>query len=160
MFDLQKITIGSWNLEYDKIATQNAYSNSIPINQGCSCNSCENYYQASKKFPAEINSLFGALGIDASKPAEVYDCGVFENGRVLYGGFYHIVGNILSGEDVWQPIAKNHSKQVNMLRIADGFEVGFSFSNNLVRESFPASVCQMEISFWVPWVINEPYKRI
>ena len=161
---MQNITIGEWTIEYDKDATNTAYRKCKAVNQTCSCITCKNYFVAAQDFPPKVNELFDSFGIDPTKPAEVYDVGLYENEQVQYGGFYHIVGNVQQGRDVWQPVRrffkKNHRKQVNMMKIVDGFEVGFTFSTALVEEHFPRPVCTMEISFWVPWVIEESYPSL
>ena len=69
------------------------------------------------------------------------------------------MGNVLSGEDVWQPVGTNHNVQAEMLRLADDYEIGFSYATDLVDENFPRPVCQIEIAFRVPWVIAEPYPQ-
>mgnify|MGYP000937123149 CR=1 FL=1 len=82
-----------------------------------------------------------------------------ENNIANMGGWYHIVGNYLEGDDVWQPVAPDHTQQktTEMFTIADGFHIGFTHMVALVEEGFPHPVIQMEINFYVPWVLDEPY---
>ena len=159
VINMKRVRIGHWEIEHDKIATQNAYALLPTIVQNCNCISCRNYYNACMQFPNEVLDFFSSLGTDPAKAAEIYDCGVFENGKLQYGGFYHIMGNVLSGEDVWQPVGTNHNVQAEMLRLADDYEIGFSYATDLVDENFPRPVCQIEIAFRVPWVIAEPYPQ-
>ena len=144
VINMKRVRIGHWEIEHDKIATQNAYALLPTIVQNCNCISCRNYYNACLQFPNEVLDFFSSLGTDPAKAAEIY---------------YHIMGNVLSGEDVWQPVGTNHNVQAEMLRLADDYEIGFSYATDLVDENFPRPVCQIEIAFRVPWVIAEPYPQ-
>jgi len=115
-----------------------------------------------KAAPSLLNAVFKffeELGLDLLKPSEVYENGDHD-GKLHYGGFYHIVGSYLSGEDVWQPVAKNLARQnsVKMFNVADGFDIGFTHKVALVPEGFPRPVLQMEVRFSLPWVLDEPYE--
>ncbi|MCL2140578.1 MAG: hypothetical protein FWH42_02705, partial [Dehalococcoidia bacterium] len=96
--------------------------------------------------------------IDLLKPSEVYE-NYFKNEKVFYGGFYHIVGNYLSGDDVWQPVTKDlsHQKATEMFHVANDFDIGFTHIVAVVPEGFPQPVLQMEVSFTLPWVLDESY---
>ena len=159
MIFLREKKIGNWLIEFDYEATKNAYS-SIIQKITCGCHTCRNYDKALSDFPNEVHDLFNELGIDLSKPAEVYES-AFENGIVQMGGWYHIVGNYLEGDDVWLPVAPDHSHQktTEMYTISDGFQVGFTHMIALVEEDYPHPVIQMEINFYVPWVLGESYDQ-
>jgi hypothetical protein len=151
------IRIGQWEVEYDKIKTMNVYNKCNPLLSGCNCISCQNFYNASKSFENEIKTFFEQFGIDIAKPAEIYDNGVYKSGKILYGGFYHIIGKIKNGSDIW---VKNGSKketylQNDMYKINNDFEIGFTFQTEMVNEYFPENIFQMEISLWVPWVMED-----
>ena len=99
----------------------------LPADIGCTCEICRNFIKAAPNFPSEIFEFMAKLGVDVKKPAEVYEC-EYKVGKVLYGDWYHIVGNYLSGADVWQPVSKNHAQSdpVKMFCIADDFKIGFT----------------------------------
>ena len=152
-----KRQIAGWLIEFNKDATEKAYA-ALPLDMGCTCNTCRNYSAAIPGCPDEVRTFFEELGVDLAKPAEVYDLG-FEINPGLCGGFYHIVGNYLSGNDVLQPVTKDQcpKKEVEDFKIADGYQVGFTQNIALVPEGFPRPVLQMTIYFDLPWVLNEPY---
>lgn len=153
--------IAGWQIVFDKAATEAAYS-ALPLDMGCDCSSCQNYRACVPNFPNDVYAFFEELGIELAKPSEVY---TLQNGleadTVFYGGFYHLVGSYLSGNDVWQPIAKNIKTQnaTALYKIADGFEIGFTKNLDLVPDNFPLPALQMEINFTLPWVLKEaqPY---
>ena len=149
--------IAGWLIEYDKAATEAAYA-ALPLDIGCTCHTCRNFSAYIPTLPNEVRDFFAEFGIDPAKPSEVYE-NTFEDGKVLYGGFYNLVGNYLSGDDAWQPVSKNHEHQktTEFYKIADGSEIGFTKNIALVPDGFPDSVVQMEISFTSPWVLDEAY---
>ena len=146
-----------WMIEHDKAATEAAYS-TLPFDIGCTCHTCRNYIACIPNLPDEARDFFAQLGMDPAKPSEVYE-NTFEEGAVLYGGFYHLVGNYLSGDDVWQPVTENHEQQkyTAFYKITDGFEIGFTKHVSLVPDGFPQPALQMEIIFTLPWVLEEAY---
>jgi len=149
--------IAGWLIEYDKTATEAAYS-ALPPDIGCTCHTCRNYSAYIPELPSAVRDFFAEFGIDPAKPPETYET-IFEDGKVLYGGFYHLVGNYLSGDDAWQPVSKNHEHQkvTAFYKIADDFEIGFTEHVVLVPDGFTSPVVQMEISFALPWVLEEAY---
>jgi hypothetical protein len=117
--------------------------------------------------PEAVKEFFDSFGIDLSKPSEVYSFCAPENGCILYGGFYHFVGEYLSGDDAWQPMPKKRWFRKNTVKyidppefynISEGFDIGFTHSIGPVSEEFPELIVQMEISFTLPWVLDEPYE--
>lgn len=151
--------IGNWLIEFDREATEIAYTN-VTHGITCDCQPCQNYDKACSAFPVSVRNFFDELGIDISKPAELMNFTI-ENNVANMGGWYHIVGNYLDGDDVWQPVAPKHSHQKTtvMFTITDGFQIGFTHMVALVEEGFPHPVIQMEINFYVPWVLDEPYNE-
>lgn len=150
--------MSNWKIEFDKSATQTAYEALDTAEILCTCITCRNYYKAVLVFPGDVIEFFNSLGIDPSKPSEVYDLG-FEDGYATYSGFYHIVGNYLSGDDIWQPVTKYNlpKKTVEMYSITEKYKIGFTHKLDLVPEGFSTPSLQMEISFEIPWVLDEPY---
>jgi len=150
--------IAGWLIEIDKDSTKAVYLER-PLYIGCKCNICRNFSAAIPDIPDAVRLFFSEMGIDPAKPSEIYENG-FKNGHVQYGGFYHIVGNYISGDDIWQPVADEHEqqKETECFKIADGFEIGFTRQLALIPKDFPRPVLQMEIHFSLPWVLDEPYE--
>ncbi|MDR1410316.1 MAG: hypothetical protein LBJ12_08705 [Oscillospiraceae bacterium] len=138
---MQQRQIGNAVIEFDRAATQAAYSN--PGEDWlCSCQDCLNYYAAAPNFPTEVIAFFDELGMNVTKPSEVYDCS-FQNDLLQYCGFYHLYGNIKYTES-------------SKLQLADGFECRFSSSLACVPSTFSNNRIQLNIYFTVPWVLDEP----
>lgn len=156
---MTKKTIAGWQIEFDKEATQAAYAK-LPDDIGCTCHTCRNFTKAAPSLPDTVFRFFKELGIDLLKPSEVYE-NYYKDGQVFYGGFYHVVGNYLSGDDVWQPVTKDHSHEetTEMHHVAGDFDIGFTHMPAVVPEGFPQPVLQMEVSFTLPWMLDEPYEQ-
>ncbi|MDR3344691.1 MAG: GNAT family N-acetyltransferase [Oscillospiraceae bacterium] len=141
----------------DEAATKAAYA-ALPLEIGCTCHTCRNFMKAAPSLPDDVFRFFAYLGVDPLKPSEIYE-NYFEGGIVHYGGFYHLVGNYISGDDAWQPVTKNVSHQniTPMHKVTENFEIGFTREVSVVPGVFPEPGLQMEVSFTLPWVLDEPY---
>ncbi|MCL2053574.1 MAG: hypothetical protein FWG90_03910 [Oscillospiraceae bacterium] len=148
-------TFAGWRIEFDREATREAFTK-LPVGSGCDCKTCRNFLKAVESFPKEVVDFFNELGVDLMKPSETYGSRGIQDINMQYGGWYHIVGKYLSGEDIWQPAKE--PKPVKWLDITDDFAIGFTRNKALVPNGFPEPVLQMEINFSVPWVLEEPYR--
>ncbi|MCL2046892.1 MAG: hypothetical protein FWG88_10975 [Oscillospiraceae bacterium] len=155
---MEQICIGQWEIEFDRNKTIEYYKDIDTLEFGCTCRTCVNYCIAVKDFPNEVTRFFDSLGLDLIKPTEVYGC-MYENGKVEYGGFYHLVGSYISGEDIWQGLSNGGStfKFELLAKIVEDYGIGFTKETVMVPNNFPMPVLQMEIIFMIPWLIDEPY---
>ena len=152
--------IARWKIQYDPEATRICYSQ---IAQGspadCNCTGCKNFASAfDYAYPPEAKAIFDLLGIDFHKAAEVYRNGRLESGLHHYGGWFHLVGSIESGEEAWQVIGDSSTSfRFHPEVLASHFSFGFSSRLALVRESFlDQSLLQLEFVTEIPWVVAEP----
>ncbi|MBO3445133.1 hypothetical protein [Clostridium sp. CCUG 7971] len=139
-----KLEIGTYILDIDKDVTKNFYKSYYEITKNCNCASCRNYLLAINNFPIEIKYLFEKLGIEMDKAAEVYIPYKDDNGLLIYDGFYHISGSILTFQEVF-----------TMINIREDFSVGFRNECNLVPKTFPTPVIEMSFRAKLPWLLNE-----
>ena len=95
--------------------------------------------------------------IDMKKAREVYVNCTNADGSVLYGGFYHICGKIISGKSTWVPANPNHAyfDENKTLAITKEFRVFFEDRCSLLNDSFPLPAIQLEIISDIPWVLDE-----
>jgi hypothetical protein len=142
---MERITIGKWEIEYDKKSTENAYSELKIVSEECGCSICRNYFEASKYFPIEIKNFFTILGIDIEKPIEVYDCSIMRNGKIIYYGWYYIIGRIIGENNIENEIYK----------IQEDFNVLFSFKETVFTDKFSEKAIVMSIEFLVPWMFED-----
>ena len=81
--------------------------------------------------------------------------------KILYAGFYYIVGKINKGKNIWEEKFSSKDSndkmysQNNVYKINNDFEIGFTYKISISDNNFPESIFQMEISFWVPYVIDD-----
>lgn len=148
-------------IDVDVERTRQFYRTANVITDGCTCDGCCNYAKAIGYFPQSVHDLFCELGIDLGKAAEIWAVSAFDSGKeLLYGGFYHICGKLLSDTDVWVleqndkiDTLKNQEKLL-MYEIEKNYSIGFTEDCHLIEENFPEPVIQMEINFCIPWVLE------
>jgi hypothetical protein len=153
--DPMRTTIARWLLDVDPDATRRGFAQR-PIGTGCTCADCRNFVAAvMSAFPSAFRTLAHDLGIDITKPAELCHYCREPSGLHLTGGWFHLVGSVVSGEDVmhWS----NGASTYRFEELVPGFEFGFSKHLSLVPEVFAGlPVIQLEFQTRVPWVIAEP----
>ncbi|MCR5120909.1 MAG: hypothetical protein K6B74_00655 [Ruminococcus sp.] len=129
-----------------------------------------------KLFPAEVKDFFYAAGIsDMRVISEIIPLATLDNGLLLYGDFFHIVGRMenaskiileipccerrtdSSGNNVFvktgtktQTVSETAFKE-----LTDSFEIMFTDKTALVPENFPKPLLQLEIKAHIPWIIDE-----
>jgi len=82
------------------------------------------------------------LGIDPAQPAEIYQAGPSQDGKVLYEGFFHLVGRLLAGD------------RERMAEAEDGFCYFLHDAAARVPKVFATQpVVQFEFHVPLPWVL-------
>lgn len=154
---MKRIQIHKWIIEYDFNKTKEFYKSYHLITEGCECLNCKNFVEPTPFLPKAVVTFFDSLGIDPRKEGEVSEYCENEDGTHLYGGFFHIVGRLISGPDVWNKNDESGtvtSLDKDLYKI-DNFRFGFTNEKNLVRDGFPEPILQIEFEGIVPWVIPE-----
>jgi hypothetical protein len=153
---VRQTTIARWQLEYDAEATAGCYAQ-LPLGCGCDCPDCRNYLTGVESFfPPEFRRIADDLGIDLAKPDDLMHCGRDPStGLHITGGWFGLVGRIVSGADVVQ--WSGSTGTYHFERLDPPFEFGFGSKVNLIREPFrPHGLIQLEFLTQVPWVLGEP----
>ena len=147
-----KTTITRWEIEHDPAATRACYAQ-IPVGAGCDCATCRNFIAVDSAFPSEFRSLAELLAIDLTKPAEIVHYNREDSGLHFYGGWFHIVGSIISGEDALQ------NGRILLERLLPNFELGFRRHTVVVDDAFLVyrsdSLIQIEFQTKLPWIIRD-----
>jgi hypothetical protein len=155
-----KTNVARWQIEYDADATRACYAQVAQGSQvTCSCGDCRNFAAALEQaFPPAARAVLDQLGIDYTKPAEVYTTGRVDSGLHHYGGWFHFVGHIESGADAWRQVDKEGKSFTGELEpFADHCELGFTSRVALLPEPFHGkSVVQLEFETQIPWILAEP----
>ncbi len=158
-----KVQFGQFYLDIDVNKTREFYKKMEYVSHGCSCSGCRNFEQAVDTLSNEIIYFFESIGIDMKKITEVYVNTVNSDGSLLYGGFYHLCGTILSGESAWIELPTSKSKSrifhwdhLRTYPVSKNFYISFQKDCALVEDGFPMPVLQLEIEAVIPWVLEEP----
>lgn len=139
-------------IEADPEKTKLLYAGAERITDGCDCGGCRNYALAAERFPPEVSEFFSRMGIDPEKPAEVYLLDRKDADTARYGGFYHLCGRIINGDDDLNE--KLEDATSDFYPIAEGYYVAFTESISLPEEDVPLPALQMEIDFTLPRLLE------
>lgn len=147
-------TFGRWTIQFDSVVTAQYYSLRQP-GPGCNCSSCRNFMMAlDKAFPASFLSNSKILGIDISKPIEVCSFGC-QSGLHIMNGWFHLVGQIVSGNDVWKENpGKCYSGDFEIVN--ETFE--FGFSKRVPEQIYcfnDSPLIAIEFITRIPWLLSE-----
>ncbi len=142
-------------LDVDVERTRQYFADAPLLTDDCGCAGCRNYVQAAEQLPREVLDFFAALGLDVRKTPDVFVDEVYENGKLLYHGWYHLCGKFLRGKPESQnAVYKGYPDQ--WFQVTEGFRVGFHEDCALLPKDFPQPALQMEIDLrLVPWVLEE-----
>jgi len=94
-----QLQIGGYAIEFDRDATAVCYARvRVPGPEACGCAYCRNWIAArGHVLPSEFGHLLSQFGIPTDGEIEVWEA-TGETRAHFYGGWYFIVGRILSGE--------------------------------------------------------------
>jgi hypothetical protein len=155
MLIMESVRFGGWQLSCDPESTRKAYA---AVQTGgpeeCGCKPCLNFIAARYQiYDPDVLALLGRLGISPNREVEIYHMARLESGRHLYGGWFHFVGSIVSGDDAAEKVSENIWRP-NLEENGEYFSLGFSSKRELVREPFAGlPLVQLEFIAKVPWVL-------
>ena len=145
--------IARWELDIDPVITAACYA--LYVNEPCDCNDCRNFRAAGDRaFPMPFRELASRLGVDLRKPSEL--CHYGEAGQPCpTGGWFHLVGTLLSGRDAWRQIDER-SWQADTEPDFGLTGLGFTRRIALLPDPFKGHpIVQLEFQTTVPWVLGE-----
>ncbi len=143
---MEHLDLPGWQIEFDRQATANAYTQ---IDSGgaetCVCDPCRNWAASRDQIlSSEFREFLERLGISPDREVEAYHNCRLESGLHSYGGWYHFVGNVVSGE------------QEGAAPVRFGaFVVFFRSRPVMLHTAFAGHpVVQLEFAAEVPWLSN------
>ena len=149
---------GAFRIDVDVERTRTFYRDYAKrLVEGCDCVNCQNFDRAVVQTSDCVRSFFDMLGVDPSKSPEVYNVigDLDTNGMVLYSGFYHLVGTVLDGNDIWEGNRGHyHLNPEKMYVVDETMRVGFTSKIDCLEEHFPMPCIQMEAWGHLPWVLD------
>lgn len=152
---MKRITLGAWTVEVDIERTKEFYDKYHFITEDCECVYCANYVKACDKFPQDIKDLFSSLGIDPRKEGEISHYIENTDGTHLYGAFYHVVGRVIEGPELWMPTQEDSEVSSPNFVEVNKIVLGFTEDLVMVPEGFPLPSIQFEIEVNIPWFLNK-----
>lgn len=147
---------GVYLLDVDADRTQAYYRSSPELS--CDCDGCRNYRAAISHLSPAMGELLCGLGIDPAKPAEISVLYAPEEKELLYAGFFYVTGTILQGRDPWEQLGPRlrKRKEEYLIHLGETMSVSFTEECRLLDPEFPRPTLQVDVSFSLPWVMEEP----
>jgi hypothetical protein len=98
---MTEMQIGDQTIRYDRDATVAVYES---LEHGdaeeCGCIFCKNFTaQRNLVYPPSFRALLEELGVDPNKEGEVFEYGPAESGCHLYGGWFYLVGELVTARE-------------------------------------------------------------
>jgi hypothetical protein len=152
------VNFGRWSVRVDPVRTRHAYS-LVPggYAEECGCVGCLNFIALRPRaYSQKALDLFGTLGIDPAKEMHAVRIARVPEGGHLYGGRFHAIGEILSGEEC-RTSSGPDCRAEGLEKIEGHCEIGFRKSEEAPRPAFRfLPLVQVEFITRLPWVIVEP----
>ena len=139
---------GQYTVDIDVEKTKAFYARAKRINEVCPCDGCANFERAVKNLPEQVRTFFSRMGIDPAKVAECYVNTTNKDRTLMYGGFCHVCGTMLTGEFDW-PWEKD------AYALGPDFRISFRNEISLLEEGFPKPVIQLEFIANLPWLLEK-----
>lgn len=156
------ITVFRWTIDIDLERTRAVYEKRLRgAPEECGCVHCRNFVAAREHvYTPEVLALLSRFGLmPPMREAEIYHNAPLESGLHSYGGWFHFVGQLIDGEDAWQPSGPNSDLFVPE-KFNTRFQIGISRDISLVpAEAFGIStLVQLDFAAEVPWLLEEPWE--
>ena len=146
--------LGVYVIDHDPERTREFYAQAPDT--CCDCSGCRNFRAAQAHFPQALRTFLEQFGIDPKKPAEMSVLYAPETDKVLYNGFYHFCGEIREGRDAWiRTGEKSYALDMRYVISLGRDDLWFRPDCALMDEAFPRPAAQLEVSFCLPWVLEE-----
>ena len=149
---------GVYGIEHDPERTGGFYAQAPETD--CDCAGCRNFRAAVSRMPGELRAFLEQFGIDPAKPAEMSVLHAPAKDALCYNGFYHFCGELRRGLEPFIQIGEKRFQMDQQYILSVGEDsVWFLAECALVAPDFPRPAVQAEVTFRLPWVLEEenPY---
>jgi hypothetical protein len=140
------MSVGDQEIRFDRDATLELYRTSITASgaDACGCSYCRNFSQQRRTlYSDKFRQLLSRLGADENREWEVFELGPSTSSprSRLYGGWFLFCGELL---------VKGSSLPLTPF--------SFAFSSSFPTGTLPTfqSICAVEFSAEIPWILQEP----
>ncbi len=149
---LTELTIADQTIRYDREATASIYRSLRSTEaycEACGCPVCLNFAaQRSLIYPEDFLRLLSRLGVDPDREGEVFDYdyedAVEKTRPVLYGGWFYLIGQLLTPDVMpkYRPIP-------------DSFQMEFTYLHPSAPEFGSGQVLAIDFVVPVKWILPE-----
>lgn len=148
---------GQYKTDIDVEKTKHFYEKAEFVSKSCSCDGCLNFEKAIDILPNSVTKFFANIGVDMRKVCECYVNYTKDEKTLMYGGFYHLCGNLLEGKSAWKIIDDRTAYWSNdeAYAIDPNFHISFQKDIVLLEPDFPLPVIQLDFSASIPWVLEK-----
>jgi len=157
---MHDLTIGPWQLRVDPAATRAAHATPDAAGESCQCRECRNMdaaFALPDAVPAELRALLAALGAEHATWARRFHVDALDSGLHLYGGWLHVVGELVAGPECRTPIGDGAIFELALEPLGARAAVGFSRTIQLPPDVLAGRpLVQVELQVELPWVLAEP----
>ncbi|MGM9950440.1 MAG: hypothetical protein ACI33P_09930 [Lysinibacillus sp.] len=138
---MEQVHTGGWTLSVDVPKTKALYEGVKHRNE---ISPWLNYIEMSSFADMEVQAFFDLLGIEMSKPSQLFYHQVEGGSMLMYTGSYHLYGDLVEGEiDGWDVIIGGYCLSLTQ----DMEAVPAGMSGNIVEISFEVVL---------PWMLELP----
>lgn len=151
------VEFGQYKVDIDIEKTKHFYENAELVSKACSCDGCLNFEKAVGILPKSVREFFVNLGIDMRKVCECYVNCTNDDEMLSYGGFYHVCGTLLDGENAWKKISDSQAywNDEVTFSVSPDFHISFQKDIDLLETDFPLPVIQLDFTANIPWVLKK-----
>jgi hypothetical protein len=147
MKNMTELRLGDQFVLYDRDATLAAY---VRLQRGsaemCGCDACRNVLaQRDSVYLQHFLKLLDQLGIDLTKEGDLYEEGPPENNVQPCAGWFYFVGELVEAGERLTEMGKDFQCFIR------------GAGTTSVTKLFGDSVCALEFTARVPWVLDAPY---
>lgn len=151
---------GQYKIDVDVLKTRQFYTKAEYVSKSCSCDGCLNFEKAASILSQSVTTVFADLGVDLRKVCECYVHFTNEDGTLLYGGFCHVCGTLLSVKSAWKKVDDRISRWDGnatnaTFAVSPDLHISFQEDISLLESEFPMPVIQLEFLANIPWVLDK-----
>ena len=150
---------GVYKLDVDTDRTRAYYTRAGGV--ACGCAGCRNYSAAAARMPQGVRAFLEQFGIDPAKPAETTAYNALEDGQTWYHAWFHICGGVLEGTEPYRQTGPKHfeMKAEYHIPLGEDSDAWFKSDCALLDKDFPRPAMELNVTFYLPWVLEEknPY---
>src|SRR5258708_23572764 len=144
---MTELRLGDQLVSYDRDATVAAYAQ---LQRGsaemCGCSVCRNFLaQRDKLYPQHFLKLLDHMGIDLTKEGDLYEDGPMADNVQPSAGWFYFVGELVEAGERLMVIRENFQCFIR------------GAGATSVTRLFGDSVCALEFTTRIPWILDEPY---